>query len=197
MALLTHRSAREPSLRSRPWARLGVLALLALPSFLGWAELRAGPRQTASEREVRAVFLLHLARFVRWPEKTFAHPDAPIVIGVLQNNPLAEVLQEVVRDERVGTHPIESRVLRSAAEIAQCHVVFIGASAVRPAAPLIAALQQEPILLVSDAEGFLHLGGHIQFYSRAGEVKIRVAPANLKESHLTASSQLLRIARVE
>jgi hypothetical protein len=197
MALLNR--PRPPSLRAPLIRRLGGLALALSVAGLLLAPVSApaAPPRSASAEEVRAVFLLHLARFVRWPESAFSSANAPLVVGVLQNPALFDVMQEAVRGERVGPRPIECRDLRSAAEMSRCHLVYVGSAAVRPSAPLIAAMQQRPVLLVSDADGFLNLGGHVQFLARAGEVKIRVAPANLKESHLTASSQLLRIARVD
>ncbi|MBA4136477.1 MAG: hypothetical protein C0518_04085 [Opitutus sp.] len=198
MALLKSSLCRDdlsaPPARRTVWA----VTMLVLLSCIWNSGLVAAPAaRIVSEEEVRAVFLLHLARFVRWPEQAFKQADSPLVVGVLQSDRLAEILREAVRDENVGSRRIECRVLRSPSEIAQCHLVFVGAPAVRPVAPLIAALQHEPILLVSDAEGFLNLGGHVQFFSRSGEVKLRVAPSNLKSSHLAASSQLLRIARVD
>jgi hypothetical protein len=149
-----------------------------------------------SRQEVRAVFILHLARFVRWPETVFARPDSPLVIGVYQSDELADILRDAVRGEKIDGRPIECRRLATPGEIDDCHLVFVGESAVRPLAPLLARLADRPILLVSDAEGFLNLGGHVQFYAQAAEMKIRLAPNKLKNAHLAASSQLLRVARV-
>lgn len=156
-----------------------------------------GATRVVSEQEVRAIFLLHLARFVRWPDEAFAKPDAPLVIGVYQSDELADILTQAVREEKIDRRPIVCRPLATPGDLEGCHLVFVGAPAVRPLAPLLVRLQSRPILLVSDAEGFLYLGGHVQFYSRSGEVKIRLAPRNIKAAHLAASSQLLRIARVD
>jgi hypothetical protein len=195
MALLNRSTSAAATGRAHAvrWA----LAFAALLSLAAPAALPAAPAdRPVSRQEVRAVFILHLARFVRWPETVFARPDSPLVIGVYQSDELADILRDAVRGEKIDGRPIECRRLATPGEIDDCHLVFVGESAVRPLAPLLARLADRPILLVSDAEGFLNLGGHVQFYAQAAEMKIRLAPNKLKNAHLAASSQLLRVARV-
>lgn len=193
MALLSH--SPRPFIR-----RLGAVAAVAtvtLAALAGPPPAALAASRTASEQEVRAVVLLHLARFVRWPDEAFPQPDSPLVIGIYKSDELAKILTQAVRDEKIDHRPIVCRSLATPGDLEGCHLVFVGQAAVRPLAPLLMRLQSRPILLVSDAEGFLYLGGHVQFYSHSGEVKIRVAPRNLKAAQLAASSQLLRIARVD
>ena len=44
-------------------------------------------------QEIRAVFLLNLTRFVRWPDGAFPVPDAPLIIGTLEGDPVGDTLQ--------------------------------------------------------------------------------------------------------
>ncbi len=55
--------------------RRGGLAALLLASLL--AVPGAAPAQTASEYDVKALFLYNFAKFVDWPPAAFPDPDKP------------------------------------------------------------------------------------------------------------------------
>src|SRR5690606_4809663 len=61
---------------------------------------------------------------------------------------------------------------------------------------VIPTLRNKPVLTVSDADGFLPLGGHVQLYNRGGHMKLRLDVDNLQRVDLSASAQLLRVAEV-
>lgn len=151
-------------------------------------------REPLAAQQVQAVYLLHLARFVKWPEHAFPHERSPFIIGVAGNDAVLASLRRVARAETVSDRPIECREVRTAAELARCHLVFVSSEAVPAMATRFPELAEHPILLVSNAEGFLVLGGHVQFVARSGRMKLRIAPQQLRESQLHASSQLLRVA---
>lgn len=163
-----------------------------------WASMvpmaAAEPQAISREREVHAVFLLNLTRFVRWPEAVFPAENAPLVIGVLADDPLGSVLEEAARNETAGQHPIEIRHIRSADDLEGCHAMYFPKSQMAEAVQLIPLLRSKAVLTVSDGEGFLPLGGHVQMYNRGGQVKLRLDVDNLKRAELTASAQLLRVA---
>lgn len=146
-------------------------------------------------REVQAVFLLNLTRFIRWPENAFAAADAPLVIGCL-DEPLAAVLTDAAKGEMTGKHPIAVRRVRASTDLDGCHLVFIAGDQLGAAAQMIAPLRAKPVLMVSDADSFLRLGGHVQLFNRGGQIRLRLDARNLKRADLSASAQLLRVAEV-
>jgi hypothetical protein len=163
--------------------------------FAGWGN-PAIAQSLSREREVQAVFLLNLTRFVRWPEVAFAAEDAPLTIGVLGEDPVGTVLEAAARGESSGKHPIVIRRVQRAADLAGCHVVFFPKSRMTDAVEMIPVLRAKSILTVSDADGFLPLGGHVQLYSRGGQMKLRLDLDNLKRGELNPSAQLLRVAEI-
>lgn len=171
--------------------------LRASAVLLAMAAPAAGLAQPVSaEREVQAVFLLNLTRFVRWPEQAFQAEEAPLVIGMLQNDPLAAVVEEGARGESSGKHPIVIRRVGNANDLDGCHVVYFPRQQMEEAVRWLPGLRGKPVLTVSDGDGFLPLGGHVQMFSRGGQLKLRLDADNLKRGELTASSQLLRVAEV-
>src|SRR5690349_14618595 len=92
-------SQSENSL-SRPGCCRAALFLLLL--LLG-----AGPAHAASELEVKAAFLFNFTKFVEWPAESFTTPAGPVVLGLVGQDPLAEVLPKVIEHQSVKGRPIE------------------------------------------------------------------------------------------
>jgi hypothetical protein len=166
-----------------------VMALQFFPQKLLAAE-------SPPQHEVQAVFLLNLTRFIRWPDAAFAADDAPMIIGLLHDDPVATALGEATRHEMAGRHPITVRRIHTAADIDGCHLIFFAKADLTDAAQMLTSLRAKPVLTVSDADGFLPLGGHVQLFNRAGQVKLRLDLKNLKRADLSASAPLLRVAEV-
>lgn len=194
MALLRH-IVRPPALRRA--------ALPVVLSALCWVHLLGAPgassraaREFASPEELQAVFLLNLAHFVKWPADAFAHDESPFMIGVIGDSSLLQTLRRATQGEMVAGRPIRCREVRSAGDLSDCQLVFVGSEAVPTVATRFAELHRRPILFASDTEGFLHLGGHVQFFTRGGRMRLRLAPQQLRRSELHASAQLLRVAEI-
>lgn len=170
--------------------------LVAALTILFAPPAMAGESIVAPQREVQAVFLLNLTRFIRWPEQAFSAEDAPLYIGVLPGDPVGEVLAEAAKGETAGRHPIIIRSLTGVDQLEGCHVVYFGGAESAEVLKFMNALRGKSVLMVGDAEGFLRLGGHVQLYSRAGQVRLRLDVRTLRRADLSASSQLLRVSEV-
>lgn len=178
-------SGRRAPGRGLKWAMLCGLCLF--PLFAA---------EPAPQREVQAIFLLNLTRFVRWPDHAFTAEDSPLLIGVLPADPVTPLITDAARGEMAGKHPLAVRQLRSSADVEGCHLLFLPKTDMDSVARLATAARSKSILTVSDADGFFRLGGHVQFYTRGGQVRLRLDLKNLKQADLTPSSQLLRVSEV-
>jgi hypothetical protein len=175
--------------RVRRWISGGVVAVVALG-------LGATLRGAVDQREVQAVFLLNLSRFIRWPEAAFPSEEAPFVIGCLPSDPVASLLMEAAKGERAGKRTIEVREVKTTADLEGCHMVHLSKEDLAQVAQLLAPLRTKPVLTVSDAEGFLRIGGHVQLLRRGAQLKLRLDLKNLRRAELNASAPLLRVAEV-
>ena len=61
----------------------------------------------ASEAQVKAVFLFNFAQFVDWPPEAVPDSQAPLIIGILGEDPFGDFLDATVRGERRGARPFE------------------------------------------------------------------------------------------
>src|SRR5881296_3853751 len=63
-------------------------------------------RAPVAEYQIKAVFLFNFAQFVDWPTNAFSEAQAPLVIGVLGEDPFGVYLDETVRGEKVNNRPV-------------------------------------------------------------------------------------------
>lgn len=151
---------------------------------------------TPTPLEVRAVFLLHLARFVKWPDTPLDERDRAFVVGCYADDPIAPLLRQIVQGESIAGQPIELRQLRRPADFEGCDLVYLGDALGGSITRAIRRLRDRSILFVGNADRLIEAGGHVQFYPRDSQVRLRISPENLRASRLVPNSQLLRVATV-
>lgn len=151
----------------------------------------ASPR--ASAEAVYAAFTVNLTRFITWPDSDLGPNGAPFLIGTFPRDPINRELDQAVSGETVNGHPVRTIRLRDVNDVARCRVVFVSRGAANLRAVLDHAAHR-PILTVSDAEGFLSLGGHVRFVPEPPHTRLEISAVNLRASGLQARAQLLRIA---
>lgn len=177
----------------RPFS-FSLIACVVLGLVAASASLRG--QRKFDEREIKATFLFNFAQFVEWPAASFADPQAPLVIGVLGDDPFDAVLDAVVRGEVIKNRPLVVTRFRRVEDIATCQVLFVSPSEA-PRYPRISeALQGRAILTVGDTDGFVTSGGMIRFITDKNHVRLRINLDVARAAGLTISSQLLRAAEV-
>lgn len=143
--------------------------------------------------DVYAAFTLNLTRFVTWPAEAFAAPEDPLVVGTFPEDPINERLDAAVRGQMFEGRPIVTVRIRSMDEVERCHVIFMTRK-VGSHPAVLERCARRPILTISDAEGFLELGGHVRFVPQPPRTRLRISVGNLKSSGLQARPQLIRLA---
>lgn len=189
MAFLMRIVRRGPATWMRPAAWLVALALLG-----GLApEVRAQPA-TSSEYQLKAAFLYKLAQFFEWPARAFPAVDAPLVIGVVGEDPFGPFLDDLVKGEKVGNRPLVVRRFRRTEEVADCHMLFISHSEAGRLDPLLAKLRGRSVLTVGDTDAFTRQGGMVRFAMESGKIRLKISVANIEAdqaSGLRPSSKIL------
>ncbi len=153
----------------------------------------AGP---VSEYQVKAVFLFNFSQFVSWPPAAFRSADAPLVIGVLGDDPFGGQLDAVVAGERVGGRSLLVRRYRDVSEIKDCQILFIDRSETAKLRSIVEALRGRSILTVSDIDGSSGSGVMIDLVLEGDHIRMRINVAAARASGLALSSQLLRPAEI-
>lgn len=168
---------------------LGAALLLAAP----WARASA---RAPTEYEVKAAFLFNFAKFVSWPATAFPSPQAPLVIGVLGENPFGAELARLAADVRVQGRFLEVKHAASVASLQGCHVIFISGSERERLPQIVGALTQARArsLTVGESDNFLRDGGMIRFVVEQNRVRFEISAEAAAAAGLGISSKLLSLA---
>lgn len=150
--------------------------------------------QEVSEAQVKAAFVYNFARFTEWPPAAFAAPDAPIIIGVVEDASFAHTLEQTVKGKQINGRGIRVKPITSDADLkGRLHVVYLPSSSGRST---LAALAGASVLTVGDSENFIRAGGMIRLYVQDTHVRFAINPDSAERARLKLSSRLLALARI-
>ena len=180
-------------MRSPPLRLLLLVAAMTLAwCFLAHAQTDE-PRFT--EYEVKAAFIYNVAKFVEWPDERASDARNTINFCVFGADPFGKTLSSIegriVRGKKMQTKPV-----RSLREARDCHMLFISASEKEQLPRILATVKGLPVLTIADASGFAQQGVMINFYMEQNKVRFEVNEDKAKDSKLSISSQLLKLARI-
>jgi hypothetical protein len=172
-------------------ARVLIALLLVMQCCTGaWAQAPAVARESA----VKAAFLYKFAAFVEWPTGTFQRPDDPIVLGVAGNDAVAADLEQVVAGRMMEGRPVAVRRLRDGEPVPALHVLMIGQAADQRVRSLSAATPG-PVLVVTEQDNGLRLGGVLNFVTEGGRVRFSASLPAADARSLRLSARLLAVAQ--
>jgi len=151
-----------------------------------------GRAEVVPEARLKAAFVSKFPQFVEWPRQVLDGRQA-LDVCVAAPDPFGADLAELLAGETANGRPLALRRIESAAEVPQCHLLFLPA---RPEGrhPLLAAAAARPILTVGDSPGFLDEGGMVGLRVVNGRVRFEIDEAAARRTGLRISSQLLRLA---
>jgi len=150
--------------------------------------------EPSKEYEVKAAYLYNFANFASWPVSAFDGDTAPFRICTAGQNPFGSALDDTVRGERVGQHPLSVVRVTSPAEVKGCHILFVPAS-ISNAASYVAAVGGAPVLTIGEGDRFLSEGGALRFVLDNGRVRFDANAKAAAAAGINLTSRLLQVAR--
>jgi uncharacterized protein DUF4154 len=170
--------------------------LFALAAGVLFGAIGMAQSDQPSEYEVKAAFLFNFTKFVEWPDGSFNDPHAPIVIGIIGDDPFGESLIRIVAGQKAQGRAIVIIRYRRGDDLRRCHILFISASERQHSTQILASLRDASVLTVSDIDGFAEAGGAMQFVMQESRVRFVVNLDAATQSKLRVSAKLLVLARV-
>jgi hypothetical protein len=165
-----------------------LLLSLATPSFTQSA--------ISKEYQLKAIFLYNFAQFVEWPLTAFPDEEAPLIIGVLGEDPFGKYLDETIRDEKIDKHNLVVQRFQKPEDVTNCHILFINYKKPDDIKKALVNIKSKATLTVSDFPAFTQSGGIIGFFMDNSKIRIQINLDVAKDSNLTISSKLLRLAEI-
>ena len=149
---------------------------------------------SASEAEVKAAYLHKFAGFVEWPADRFASASSPYVVAVAGDDQVLEELRRIARGRLVQGRPVSVVPAAAGGVPRDANVLFIGRSAMRDAATLVADARNEHVLVVTEAPSGLAAGATLNFVEQDGRVRFEASLASARAADIRLSSRLLGVA---
>jgi hypothetical protein len=167
--------------------RLLIFLVICVPVFA---------QQALPEYQVKAAYLVNFLKFVEYPNESFAYSHAPIVIGVVGDDPLGNALPQLVVGKTVQGRDLAIRMYHRGEDLRGAHILFISSSEKRLLPSILSSLRGSSVLTVADTPGFLDAGGMIQFLNEDGRVHFAINVDATSRANLKMSSKLLSLAKL-
>lgn len=172
-----------------------VNGLLGAVVVLAWASAAPAYAQTASEPDLKAVFVYNFAKFTEWPADALP-PGSRLVLCVNGDHGVEAALAQLVNGRSIGSHRLVVRALDDDGSGQSCHVVYVSSTARKRLAQFLDWLETFPVLTVSDASAFAHDGGVAELFVENGRMRFAINVDAAHRSQLRISSRLLSLAKI-
>ena len=162
------------------------------------------------EYRVKAGFIYHFTRFTKWPQAAFRDTGNSIILCIASYNPLidaASSLGNKITKKRkndiflsLNNKIIRKRKLKvvkcsNEKETGNCHILFVPSMDKNFTRKILSSIKNRSVLTVGEMEGFIQMGGIINFFKEKKRLQFEVNMDALRRSGLKLSSQLLRSAK--
>jgi len=186
----------RPSARSLApapaWLTLRWAVLLAL--MLSGSMQRAWASEEAEYR-IKAAFLCKFGNYIEWPELASTGADATFAIGVMANAPVADAVAAAAKGQGVNGRPIVVRRIERGDAMQGLNVLFVARSHAARLPEALAALKDQPVLVVTEQEGGPPPGSMVNFVVVDDKVKFDISTTASEQVRLHISARLLGVAR--
>jgi hypothetical protein len=176
--------------------RRAVWPVLAFGLVTAGGLVAVGQSPKAPENQVKTLFLCNFPEFVTWPTNTFSSDNAPLVIGVLGEDPFGPVLDQAVKNRKVQNRNLIVKRCKDLVEIKGCHLLFVSASESRRLKEVMAVAERSAVLTVGDTAQFARRGGVINLTIQENKVRFEINPDAANRAGLRISAQLLKLGKV-
>lgn len=145
--------------------------------------------------DLKIAFVYNFTKFVSWPAASLAD-SAGFDICVLGKQDLARKFQSL-ENQRVHERVIAVKPVAAAADARSCEVLYVEAASLgsASASSTLAAVQNLPVLTISDGAPFILNGGVIELKEHNNKIVFSIDEARADAGQLGISSQLLRLAK--
>lgn len=151
----------------------------------------AASTQDNIEHKLKAAFLLNFAKFTDWPTQGSGTQEFTFCAAGDSDElqPYMGLSKKTVQGK-----PIRLALLQGHSEPETCQVLFISRSSAEVADHILQKTDGKPVLLVSDIQAFIEMGGIIEFEMRGSRLGFIINNTKAGKVGLTISSSLLNLA---
>lgn len=158
--------------------------------ILIWMLLTSMISQTGIPR-AQAMFIYNFSRLIEWPD---SYKSGPFIIGTLGNSATYSELEAYTVNKSVGSQAIQVRKFNSAAEIGNCHILFVPFNKTKELSNVLSLIGSKSTLIITEKNGGIEKGAAINFLIIGDKLKFEVKPTNATSRRIKMSSKLSEMA---
>lgn len=147
--------------------------------------------QARTIQEIHSMMVYNFMKYVNWPPSS---TSGDFVIGIVGEKLVFETLTKWYGTKSKGSQKISIKMFKTAAELTDCHVVYIGKSKSNNLAEVLVKISGKSTLVITDKVGMGKKGSGINFKTVNGKLKFELNQAAISSSNLKVSSQLSGMA---
>jgi hypothetical protein len=145
----------------------------------------------SQSHKLQSVFIYTFTKNVMWPD---GNDQGDFEIAVLGDSPLFELLVEMSKTKKVGERAIKISQIQNVAEIKPCSILFVAAVKSNLLAEVLAKVNAQPTLIVTEGEGLGQKGSDINFITKEGKLAFELNQAAVNKRNLKISNNLVGLA---
>ncbi|MFH0755995.1 MAG: YfiR family protein [Bacteroidota bacterium] len=150
-----------------------------------------------TEYEIKAAYLEKFSRFIEWPAPSaLSDTSQAFLLGIVGKNPFDHILEEIFNDYKIKNRKVQIKYFSDPEQITSCNLLYISASEKKNISSILTKINENPILTISDTEGFADKGVHINLYVDNNYIRYEINRKALEKSGLKVSSLLLASAKI-
>lgn len=172
------------------------LLLVAACSLMCAVQQAWAQSEQLTEYEIKAAFLYNFTKFIEWPPDAFANSGAPIVLGIVGQDPFGDSLVQMVAGKTLNGRGLVVKRVKEGHELRSCHILFVSSSEKKRLTQILESLKGSSVLTVGEMSRFGQSGGAINFVLQENKVRLEINAEAAARARLKISSKLLAVARI-
>ncbi|GJM59568.1 YfiR family protein [Persicobacter diffluens] len=162
--------------------------------FFLWAMLLSASVTMAQGNQSFAFQKLYIYTFTKYVEWPAAVSEGDFVIGVLGQTGLLIHLQKMADEKTVDGREIKIVQLDKPEQAKDCHILFLAQNLSEQLPEVEQALNEAPVLVVTEQDGLAKEGSGINFIMVDGKLKFEMNLTSIEKSQLKVKDALKRFA---
>jgi len=146
------------------------------------------------EYDVKAAFVYKIATFVDWQESLFDSASAPLVFGILGEDPFGAIFDSVIANKFIGSHPLQAIRANQQDKLPYCHVLFVCQADAKRTPQIVSNLTGIRTLTICDANPAVVTGLMVYLVMQEDRVRLAINHHRTGDAGLKISSRVLKLA---
>lgn len=145
----------------------------------------------AQSYNLHPLYIYSFTRYVQWPD---AYNTGDFEITVLGESPITEELNKMAQVKKVGERNIKVNKILSLDALKKCNILFVSAKKSLQLNEVLAKVNGQPILVITEEPGMGAKGSNINFIIKDGKLAFELNQSAFSKQNLKVSTELTRLA---